>query len=121
MLTIERLLTERPTFHRGETEIDRSFQATESYLRPAITKQCASSGNVCYGLEPEVLRFLAGSASSNSKTLETGAGLSTLVFALRRTTHTAITPSELENQFNPRLRCGQRHQPRFYPLRLPGI
>jgi len=96
MFTIERLLADRPAFHRIETEIHRSFQPSESCLPPAIAKKFASGGNACYAIDPEVLRFLADSISPSSKTLETGAGLSTLVFALRVTAHIAVTPSKPE-------------------------
>jgi len=96
MTTIEKLLADRPAFHRVETEIDRSFQANESRLAPKIAKQFASGGITCYAIAPEVLRFLADSVSTTSKTLETGAGLSTLIFALRTSLHVAITPSKSE-------------------------
>jgi len=96
MFTIERLLADRPAFHRTETEIHRSFQPSESCLPPEIAKQFSSGGNACYAIDPEVLRFLADSVSPRGKTLETGAGLSTLVFALRVTAHIAVTPSKPE-------------------------
>jgi predicted O-methyltransferase YrrM len=96
MATIEKLLADRPAFHRRETEIDRSFQASESRLPPAMAEMFAAGGNACYAIEPDVLRFLADSVSARSKTLETGAGLSTLVFALRASAHIAVTPSRPE-------------------------
>lgn len=96
MSAVEKLLADRPAFHRIETEIRRSFEASESCLPPAMAKQFASGGNACYAIEPDVLRFLADSVSPSSKTLETGAGLSTLVFALRVAAHIAITPSKPE-------------------------
>ena len=96
MTTIEKLLADRPAFHRVETEIDRSFQPNESRLAPQIAKQFASGGITCYAIAPEVLRFLADSVSATSKTLETGAGLSTLIFALRGSLHVAVTPSKAE-------------------------
>jgi hypothetical protein len=96
MSAIERLLADRPAFHRSETEIHRSFQASESCLPPAMANQFASGGSACYAIQPEVLRFFADSVSPSSKTLETGAGLSTLVFAVRETAHIAVTPSKPE-------------------------
>jgi hypothetical protein len=94
--TIERLLADRPAFHRRETEIHRPFELNQSCLQPAIAKQMAADGNVCYAVAPEVLRFIEDSVSQSSKTLETGAGLSTLVFALRGAAHIAVTPSKPE-------------------------
>ncbi len=96
MSAIEKLLADRPAFHRIETEIHRLFEASESCLPPAMAKQFASGGTACYAIGPDVLRFLADSVSPSSKTLETGAGLSTLVFALRVTAHFAVTPSKPE-------------------------
>lgn len=93
---IEKLLADRPAFHRSETEIHRSFRPSESCLPLAVAEQFASGANACYAVEPDVLRFFADSVSSSSKTLETGAGLSTLVFALRETAHVAVTPSKPE-------------------------
>jgi hypothetical protein len=96
IFTIENLLADRPAFHNRETEIHRSFQPSESSLPTEIAKEFVSGGNTCYGLAPDVLRFLADSVSASSKTLEAGAGLSTLVFALRVTAHVAVTPSKAE-------------------------
>jgi predicted O-methyltransferase YrrM len=96
MEQLERVLSARPNFHSGETEVQRPFQPSESLLPEVEARRLASSESVCYGIEEEVLRFLADSVGEGSKTLETGAGCSTLVFAMRRAQHTAITPSELE-------------------------
>jgi predicted O-methyltransferase YrrM len=96
MTTIEKLMADRPTFHRSETEIDRSFQPNESRLAPQTAEQFAAGGATCYAVAPEVLRFLADSVSANSKTLETGAGLSTLIFGVRTAQHVAVTPSKSE-------------------------
>jgi hypothetical protein len=50
----------------------------------------------CYGVDPELARFLFDSVSEQSNTLETGSGISTLAFALRQTRHIAITPNANE-------------------------
>lgn len=49
-------------------------------------------GTGCYKLSKEVLYYLHDSLSEGNKTLETGAGVSTLVFALKRCEHIAVTP-----------------------------
>jgi hypothetical protein len=91
MNELERLISERPNFHATETEIDRSFEPSESLLRRAATP-----GLTCYGIGSDVLGFIAETVGAGSRTLETGAGCSTLVFAFRRATHVAITPSAAE-------------------------
>jgi methyltransferase family protein len=44
------------------------------------------------GLRSDVLRFINDLISPESRTLETGEGLSTVLFALRGTTHTCVGP-----------------------------
>ncbi len=48
------------------------------------------------GFPEEVLTFIAGQVDQSSKTLETGCGLSTTVFALLGTQHIAISPAAYE-------------------------
>jgi len=54
---------------------------------------------ISWGIEGEVLRWIGERLPAGSKTLETGAGISTLYFALKGFEHIAITPDgrELEN------------------------
>lgn len=92
------ILSERPAFHRSETEINRPFSPSESLLPAKIANQLASPSLTCYGIGSDVLSFIAESIGPMSRTLETGAGCSTLVFAIKRSTHIAITPNELEFQ-----------------------
>ncbi len=96
MEVLERVITTRPKFHANETEIQRSFDPGESLLPEAQARRLASSGLTCCGIGEDVLRFLAESVGEGQRTLETGAGCSTLVFALRKARHTAVTPSEVE-------------------------
>jgi predicted O-methyltransferase YrrM len=55
-----------------------------------------ADGTVTWGISEETLRFLAARVEANWKTLETGAGLSTLLFAFKGTAHTCITPDRGE-------------------------
>jgi len=96
MISLEQVISARPNFHASETEVQRSFKYTESLLPEAYARKLAASEVTCYGIEEGVLRFLAETVSDDSKTLETGAGCSTLVFAIRRAKHTTITPSDTE-------------------------
>jgi hypothetical protein len=93
---LERVISAKPSFHASETELQRGFDPGESLLPPAHARQLATPGLTCYGIGEQVLRFLADRVGEGSRTLETGAGCSTLVFALRKARHTAITPSETE-------------------------
>jgi len=96
MEILERIIAARPDFHSRETELLRSFDPGESLLPEEEARRVAEPGLTCYGIEGEVLRFIAESVDNNSRTLETGAGCSTLVFAHRKAQHTAITPSATE-------------------------
>ena len=93
---LEKMLTDSPKIHRGETEVQRAVSEQETFLGGAAVRGILSDSPGCYGIDPEVARFLYDSVSDQSKTLETGSGLSTLVFALRRTDHVAITPNASE-------------------------
>jgi methyltransferase family protein len=48
------------------------------------------------GLSPEILRFIETRVNPDSTTLETGSGASTVLFAMKRTRHIAITPDAQE-------------------------
>jgi hypothetical protein len=73
-----------------------AFEPSESFLPEAEALKLATPGLACYAIGEDVLRFIADSIGERSRTLETGAGCSTLVFAIRKAQHTAITPSETE-------------------------
>ena len=73
MLTLDDLLRDEPKFianERGELEYE--------------------------GLSPEVLRFIEAHVNASSATMETGSGASTVLFAMKRTRHIAITPDAKE-------------------------
>ena len=96
MKQIDEILKERPAFHSGETEIGRTFQSSESFLNKEKAEQIARQTSVCYGIGSDLAHFLADTVESSSQTLETGAGISTLIFALRGAAHIAITPNQTE-------------------------
>jgi len=51
-----------------------------------------ADGQALWGLHPDVLRILDQLAQPGAATLETGAGLSTLVFAINGSRHTCVVP-----------------------------
>lgn len=93
---LEKILKELPKFHRGDTEIRRTVSAQETILRGSVFESVSNDLPACYGIEPVLARFLYDIVSEHSKTLETGSGISTLVFALRQCNHIAITPNASE-------------------------
>jgi hypothetical protein len=93
MNQIKRLIAERPRFHQNETEVQRSFAPNESLLPAAVSAELSVTGLSDYGVGDDVLWFIAEHVGPESRTLETGAGSSTLAFACRCADHTAITPS----------------------------
>jgi hypothetical protein len=90
---LQTIINERPGFHRGETEIDRPFTHGESLLSSRTIEKLVNTELTCYGIGKDVLSFIAENIHKGSMTMETGAGCSTLIFALRGSTHIAITPS----------------------------
>jgi Methyltransferase domain len=90
---LQEIINERPMFHRGETEIDRPFAKGESLLSTSTIEKLENDELTCYGIGKDVLSFIADNIQKSSKTLETGAGCSTLVFAFCGADHTAVTPS----------------------------
>jgi hypothetical protein len=96
MTQLERLFADPPSIHRAETEIKRKFSPEESYLPPRAASALAFGPKTCYAISFDVCRFIQDSVAPGSKTLEIGAGMSTLAFALQGTTHFAVTPNEDE-------------------------
>lgn len=51
-----------------------------------------------WSMSPDVLRYLGSCLEPTMRTLETGAGASSVVFAIRGTQHTCVTPDRAEAQ-----------------------
>ncbi len=53
-----------------------------------------SGGSRVWGLGEDVLRYIDDTLSPDAKTLETGSGMSTILFAIKSKEHTCIEPDE---------------------------
>jgi predicted O-methyltransferase YrrM len=93
---LDKILAERPKFHSGETETGSVIAAGDTILRGHDLETITKNLPTCWGIGPATARFIYDSVSEQTKTLETGAGTSTLIFALKMSTHIAITPNANE-------------------------
>ena len=107
MELLKKILAERPAFHRSETEVQRSFDPAESYLSRQAATKLTQQKQACYGIERKVALFLWDEVAAGNHTLETGAGISTLIFAMRGATHQAITPNKPETEAIRRYAAGK--------------
>jgi Methyltransferase domain len=90
---IARLVAERPTLHtRGDRLVD-------------------------YGINPYLIAFLRRHLTAGERTIETGSGISTLIFLLMGSEHTAISPDP-EEPDRIRAYCAQHGIPsdRYTPI-----
>jgi hypothetical protein len=90
---LERIFSDRPLFHRP-AETPEGFRAERSALPAKIRDNWAAllTGRQNYGISLEFGQYLLDVVKPNMRTLETGAGTSTLIFALGGAEHTAIAP-----------------------------
>lgn len=93
---LEKILADRPHLHSGETETKREIAARDTIFRGSFLENLNEDLPTCCGISPDVAQFIYDSVSEESLTLETGSGLSTLVFALGGGAHTVVTPNEAE-------------------------
>ncbi len=70
---IDQIISERPKFH-------------------------GSDGDVSWGINTNILNWLGANIHPGMSTLETGAGYSTVIFALCGSSHTAISPAPQEHK-----------------------
>lgn len=59
---------------------------------PPLLHRDGAGATVSWQLSDEVLRFIDAHVSDSSRTLETGEGVSTILFALKRTHHICVSP-----------------------------
>lgn len=63
---------------------------------PPLLHQSESGEATTWKLADDVLHFIHDNVNQYSHTLETGSGLSTIVFGLRSTNHNCIVPNQTE-------------------------
>lgn len=90
---LEDLIADHPRFHEPETEVARTFDPAESFLEAGESDRLRSEELAHYGIGDDVLRFLAAEVAPGDRTLEIGAGSTTLVFGIRQARHTAVCPA----------------------------
>jgi predicted O-methyltransferase YrrM len=95
---LESVIANPPQAHQGDTEVGIEKALTGSslagsslagYMRQVIEKNLV----LCHGIDSKVARFLYRAITEGARTLETGSGLSTVIFAMRKSHHTVVTPS----------------------------
>jgi hypothetical protein len=93
---VDLLFEYRPQVHHGETEMSRTPARAESGLDEATWNSVPWQASGCYGISKDLAEFLNTSVQPGWKTLETGSGISTLIFAHWGAVHTAVTPNAAE-------------------------
>jgi hypothetical protein len=81
-----------PGIHRGETEVAGPILPGTSKLGETEVAALNSGSLCCWAIERQIADLIYRLTNDQTRTLETGAGVSTLVFSLRGSHHTAITP-----------------------------
>lgn len=98
---LEMVIANPPNVHQGDPEAGNEKALTGSslsgssltgYMREAVEKNLV----LCHGIDSEVARFLHRIVAEDARTLETGCGLSTIIFAIRKAYHTVVTPMQSE-------------------------
>ena len=93
---INKILSNPPLVHSGETEM-KSYSPNDLSIMSAEQQQkYAANAEVCWGIGEIALRFIQENVNNDSYTLEVGSGITTLIFAYAETNHICVTPNKSE-------------------------
>ncbi len=92
----EQILRDMPRVHRGEGEVQGPFDPQQSILDKQQKATLMTDEYVCWGIDRGTADYLFAHVSEGAHTLETGSGISTLIFALNGAQHTVVTPNAYE-------------------------
>lgn len=102
---LKAVIANPPKVHQGDAEVGNEKALTGSsvtgYMREAVEKNLV----VCHGIDSEVARFLHQVVAEGARTLETGCGLSTIIF------DDAKGPSRRGHAQHARSRCNSGKRP----------
>ena len=93
---LDRIFEEKPEFHKGETEVQRSVELSESLLPTEAAARLLNTDSAFYGVSRDIADYLVQVVEPHWKTLEIGLGVSTLSFAIKGSTHICVTPAKNE-------------------------
>jgi predicted O-methyltransferase YrrM len=95
---VDRIFTDRPPFHRIDTEASTPRLAAHTSALPAsqLAGYASLEGRQNWGISRDFGRALIRLIKPGMTTLETGSGASTLIFALGGASHTSVTPDSTE-------------------------
>jgi Methyltransferase domain len=90
---IDRIFADNPPFHRIDTEVVGDSSFDRSFLPPAVKAWVEGlKGRTNWGISSDFAHYLLNSLKPGMTTIETGSGVSTLIFALGGASHTAVAP-----------------------------
>ena len=93
---LETVIANPPQAHKGDTEVSNEKVFRGSSLTGSLRETVEKNLAACYGIDSKVARFLHRAVTEGERTLETGSGLSTIIFAIRKAYHTVVTPNKGE-------------------------
>lgn len=104
---IREVISARLQFHSGETETQNQSISPDETVLPKEVLEDILSRDHHWGLNEEALELIKNQVGFESKTLEAGAGLSTVLFALLGCRHVVVTPNKKE--FEKISRCLEQY------------